>query len=411
LKRLDESVRTQLGEILVRHGRLPLTDAKLCENLLKDYCPEHKEEIALLALAVKERIASDLLVSQDGLHRDLLRTLLVKRLRKARSLHEGDARWAVDSWAAAIRALAKAEPQISSDLPQLSNSNPSNPRINFGVIDQSAKAVRSLAISGDTIAAGGDDGIVRFLQPNAPAILRNYDAPVSSLAFSPNGVLVAAASGTRVEIIDLQSGEMTLLGQIGKQPSLVFSPGGKSLAAASTDSPCEINVWNLQTGGMRVLKGAWKGPSSISFSPDGKTIAAAGSDLSNASIRLWDVETATARIVGSGSRQITSVAFLPDGKRAVSGSWDETIRIWNIQTGEARILAENCSCISHVAISSDGERIAASSLDGRIRVWDLQTGRSRTIGECYGVNAIAFSGAVVTGSEDGTVRMWDADRF
>jgi WD40 repeat protein len=237
LKRLDESVRTQLGEILVRHGRLPLTDAKLCENLLKDYCPEHKEEIALLALAVKERIASDLLVSQDGLHRDLLRTLLVKRLRKARSLHEGDARWAVDSWAAAIRALAKAEPQISSDLPQLSNSNPSNPWTNFGVIDQSAKAVRSLAISGDTIAAGGDDGIVRFLQPNAPAILRNYDAPVSSLAFSPNGVLVAVASGTRVEIIDLQSGEMTLLGQIGNS-----LPLSSHRAARASPQPVRIRL-------------------------------------------------------------------------------------------------------------------------------------------------------------------------
>ena len=103
MKRFDESVPQQLGEILIKHGRLPLTDAKLCENLLKDYCPEHKEEIALLALAVKERIASDLLTSQDGLDRGLLRSLLVKRLRNAASLHEGDARWAV--WK---RRLARA---------------------------------------------------------------------------------------------------------------------------------------------------------------------------------------------------------------------------------------------------------------------------------------------------------------
>ena len=108
MKRFDESVPQQLGEILIKHGRRPLTDAKLCENLLKDYCPEHKEEIALLVLAVKERIASDLVVSQDGLHRDLLRALLVKRLRKAHSLNEGDARWAIESWGIAIRAFAKS---------------------------------------------------------------------------------------------------------------------------------------------------------------------------------------------------------------------------------------------------------------------------------------------------------------
>ena len=82
MKRLDESVPQQLGEILIKHGHALLTDPKLCENLLKDYCAPYKEEIALLVLAVRDRVASDLLVSQDGLDRDLLRALLVKRLRK-----------------------------------------------------------------------------------------------------------------------------------------------------------------------------------------------------------------------------------------------------------------------------------------------------------------------------------------
>jgi WD40 repeat protein len=414
LKRFDESVPVQLGEILIRHGRSPLTDAKLCENLLKDYCPEHKEAIALLALAVRERIASDLLVSQDGLDRGLLRALLVKRLRKAGSLNEGDARWAVESWGTAIRALARAESGSAppnTDLPPIINPDSSNPWSKHGLILQCSTALRSLAISGDTIVAGADDGTIHLLKPNASTILKKSNAPVSALAFSPNDVLIASASGTRIEIIDLQSGESTFLGQIGKQPSLVFSPGGKSLAAASSDSPSEINVWNLQTGGMRVLKGAWKGPASISFSPDGNTIAAADSDLSNPSIRLWDVETGTARVLGCSTRQITSVAFLGDGKWIASGSWDETVRLWNVQTGETRILGENCSCISHIAISSDGERIAASSLDGRIRVWDIQTGRSRTVGQCHGVTAIGFTTVVITGSEDGALRVWDTDRF
>jgi WD40 repeat protein len=409
LKRFDESLPFQLGEILIRHGRSPLTDAKLCENLLKDYVPEHKEAIALLALAVRERIASDLFLSQDGLDRGLLRALLVKRLRKAGSLNEGDARWAVESWGTAIRAFTRADSKDLTDPidpTRAAEPNSSNPWPTFGVIERSSKPVRSLATYRDTIVFGGDNGTIQQLQPNASSTLKQYDAPVSALAFSPNGVLIASASGTQIEIIDLQSGEATLLGQIGKQPSLVFSPGGKSLAAASIDSPCEIQVWNLQTGGMRMLKGAWKGPASISFSHDGKTIAAADSDLSNPSIRLWDVETGIACVLGRSTRQITSVVFLPDGKRVASGSWDETVRIWNVQTGEARTLGENCSCISHVAVSTDGSRIVASSLDSRIRVWDLETGRSRTIGECYGVTAMAFTTPVITAGEDGTVRLW-----
>ena len=119
MKRFDENVPRQLGEILINHGRSPLSDAKLCENLLKDYCPEHKEEIALLSLAVKERIPSDLLLSQDGLQRDLLRALLVKRLRKGRALSEGDARWVVESWSIAVRALARAEAKSSPQVAEV----------------------------------------------------------------------------------------------------------------------------------------------------------------------------------------------------------------------------------------------------------------------------------------------------
>jgi WD40 repeat protein len=414
LKQFDESVPQTLGEILIRHGRTPLTDAKLCENLLKDYCGAFKEEISLLVLAVRERVASDLLVSQDGLQRDLLRGLLVKRLRKGRTLNEGDARWAVDSWARAIRAFSRSESKSSTnDLPPISDVNPSRPWPQSGLIKQFAKAVRAIAVStsSELIVSGGDDGIIRLLQPDAISTLKQCDAPVSALAFSPNGVLIAAVSGRSIEIVDLHSGEVKVLGQIGKQPSLVFSPGGKSLALASADAHCEIQVWNLQTGQMRVLKGAWSGPRSIAFSPDGHQIAAADSDLSNPSIRLWDLETGTMRVLGGSTRQITSIAFLSDGTELASGSWDETVRLWNIRTGEARILGENCSCVCRMAISMQSDKLAAYSLDGRIRIWDLETSRSRTIGECSGVNALSFltDNRLITGSDDGALRLWSTN--
>ena len=371
MKQFDESVPQTLGEILIKHGYAPLTDAKLCENFLKDYCGAFKEEISLLVLAVKERVASDLLVSHDGLQRDLLRALLVKRLRKGRTLNEGDARWAVDSWARALRAVSRSESKLSTpdaDPRKIRNPDRSNPWPRFGLLERFSKPVRSIAVSpiSEMIVTGGDDGTIRLLQPQSATVLKECAAPVSALAFSPNGVLIAAASGSSIEIVDLHSGEAKLLGQIGKQPSLVFSPGGKSLASTSANAHCEIQVWNLQTGQMRVLKGEWSGPRSIAFSPDGGQIAAADSDLSNPSIRIWDLETGTMRIVGGSSRQITSIAFLT-GRELASGSWDETVRLWNVRTGEARILGENCSCVCRIAISMQSDRLAAYSLDSRIR--------------------------------------------
>jgi len=427
LKPLDEVVTQKLSEILTRHGRSPLTDAKLCENLLKDYCGEYKEEIALLVFAVRERIPSDLLASHDGLPRDLLRSLLVKRLRKDRVVSEGAARWIVDSWWQAVRSLLREEArqEDASTLPldsvPLTIRSSLQQPILFGVLAQSQKAIRTVACSpfGDDIAFAGDDGFIHLcnFHSRETRVLGAAEGPVSSVAYSPNGVLIASANEGReqgrssVRVWDLRSGEMLDLGECGEQsPSIAFSPGGKSLACASAESTGVLRVWNLQTGQMRVLKDR-AGSSSISFSPDGKSIAAADAARMNPAIRMWDLETGMARTIGSSRRQITSVAFSADGKSVASGSWDETLTLWDVQTGQARVLGKNCSCICCLAFSPDGEKIAACSLDGRIRVWNLKTTRSRTIGTCDNVNAVSFhagSKVLVTGSADGTVRLWNA---
>lgn len=425
MKHLDEFVTQKLSEILSKHGQSSLTDARLCENLLKDYCGEYKDEISLLVSAVKERIAIDLLVSHDGLPRNLLRDLLIKRLRKNRSLSEGEARWAVDSWSQAIRALVRAETKATAE-ESISVSSahrdeaPHSLALRFGVLGRCAKAIRSVDFSpfGDSVASGDEAGAIRLwnVHTGDMRILVEGPAPVSSVTFSPNGVLLASAGEGEVSttagirVWDLQSGEPLYLGASGKRsPTVVFSPGGRRLASGSAESS-GVRVWNLQTGQVRTLKGSWGGPVSISFSPDGRWIAAADSDLTNPAVRLWDLETGTARVLGHCNRQITSVAFSPDGQSVASGSWDEMVRLWNVRTGEARVLAKNCSCICCLAFSPTGEKVAACSLDSRIRVWDTATARSRTVGLCDSVNSVAFSTdgkALVTGSADGTVRLWN----
>src|SRR5262249_20175419 len=187
-------------------------------------------------------------------------------------------------------------------------------------------------------------------------VLGAVEGPVSSLAYSPNGVLIATANEGTVEkrssvrVWDLRSGELVDLGECGEQsPTLAFSPGGKSLACASAEIAGVLRVWNLQTGQMRVLKDPAGGSSSISFSPDGKLIAAADATRINPAIRLWDLESGTSLNLGSSRRQITSLAFSADGKSIASGSWDETLCLWDVHTGQARVLGKNCSCICCLA--------------------------------------------------------------
>lgn len=432
---MNELVRQRLREIVVRHGLPPLSDPRLCESLLKDYCGRYKKEIFVLVCAVREQVAADLLTSQDGLPREMLHALLIKRLQNNLALTEEASRWAVESWSQALDGLpadgaqglspGRREPDELS-LPSKADEghvSSFSPVLKFEgeVIGRCEKAVRSVACApdGESVVCGGDDAAIRLwrFDTGRMQIVGRCAGAVTSVAFSPDGACVAAASegnargpGPLVHIRELQTGEVSELGECGgRSPQLAYSPGGHSLAAASSETENSLRVWNLRTGHTRVFRGEAGGLSSVSFSPVAGSVAAGESGPGRAALRLYDLDSDRPRVLGHCDRRITSVAFSPDGKHLATGSWDETVRLWDVQTGQARVLGKNCSRVNCVAFSRGGEQVVACSLDGRIRVWNVRTAKSRAVGEWHGINSAAFSAdgrSIIAGSQDGTLRLW-----
>jgi WD40 repeat protein len=77
------------------------------------------------------------------------------------------------------------------------------------------------------------------------------------------------------------------------------------------------------------------------------------------------------------------------------------------------ILYGHTSGVSSVALSSDGSRIVSGSDDRTVRIWDAASGTvQHTLeGHTYRVTSVAFSSdglRIVSGSADETVRIWDA---
>ena len=135
------------------------------------------------------------------------------------------------------------------------------------------------------------------------AVLEDKDGAVGSVAFSPNGKILAIGDedGT-VRLWDLVTGRQLgspLNSKDGPVGSVAFSPDGKTLAVGVQDDDGTAAVWLWDVATRRQIGKALRvgtGPGSVAFSPDGKTLAIAAGIVtvdgsSGNSAQLWDVAT------------------------------------------------------------------------------------------------------------------------
>jgi WD40 repeat protein len=107
--------------------------------------------------------------------------------------------------------------------------------------------------------------------------------------------------------------------------SLAFSPDGKLVAAADREGT--IYIWNRASGKrMRPLVGHIGPVLALAFSPDSRTLASGGADRT---VRLWNPGVDQEEATLTGHRGLVySAAFSPDGTLLASGSLDGTVRLW-----------------------------------------------------------------------------------
>ena len=297
--------------------------------------------------------------------------------------------------------------------------------------NESSKRVSSIAFSpdGQLLASGSaDDGTIKLWDVETGQNIATFTEkpqPRSSMlcvVFSPDGTKLAVGSVAGIKLLKVPTGEHIYTQQhidFGKLEfparifSVAFSPDGTKLASASWDG---VKLWEVETGqNITTLRGHTRVVSSVAFSPDGLTFASDSVD----GVQVWEAATGGHITTLAGPPNfVTSIAYSPDGTRIATGSADarkaeHTVKLWDVETEEnIATLQGHTDLVTTIAYSRDGTLLASGSQDQTVKLWDVETGHNIATlkGHEKRVFSIAFSPdgtKLASGSEDTSIRLWE----
>jgi WD40 repeat protein len=254
--------------------------------------------------------------------------------------------------------------------------------------------------------------------PGEPRVLRGHDEGIRSLAFSRAGHVLASGS---------EDGSVGLW--IAAEADL-NGPACSAIAPVSTESaqPAQTGCVGLWIGSKRpavvtILGRTTEWVYGVAFSGGSEQVFA--STHAGGTIRLWDLGQ-TGRspdFLFGHAKYIRALDFNPaaTAPQLASTAEDGSLRLWTIEPSGARqrlvevVPGETGLKVNSVSFNCDGTHLATGSEDGTVRLWD-PAAEAPTPAELAdyrdGAVAVAFSPTqdlLVTGSAAATVQIWDPD--
>jgi WD40 repeat protein len=171
-------------------------------------------------------------------------------------------------------------------------------------------------------------------------LLYRLDEHIDTLVFSPTGQCMAGVCCENVHVWNSQTGAeiVCLRGHKGSIYTIAFSPNGRLIASISNDN--SVRIWDSENGNeINRSENIVTRGNSIAFSPDGKRLAF---EISDSIVKIWDTFTnteLTCSIIYKYyplflSVRNTKLAFSSDGRRIAYISDDDKVRVWDSMTGD-----------------------------------------------------------------------------
>jgi WD40 repeat protein len=274
------------------------------------------------------------------------------------------------------------------------------------------------------LATSGSDGAIRIwdlASQRRVQILRSdlhqragHDALALSLAFSPDGQLIASGHvDGAVHLWHLESGEEypVRLKHESIVGALAFSPDGQTLASGGMDS--NLKLWNVEAAvageARRDLHRQPSGVTSVAYAGGGAWVV---TGHGNRVLRVSD--TKTGRLVATlrgPEGQVHLLCLAPDGKRLAVGSQDRTVRFFDLDARvQIFVLPPQRKPTSSLSFFGDGSHFATVAQDNAVQLWD--TDKHSSLASLWGPADESFASVALFGDQiavalsDGRIRLW-----
>lgn len=322
-------------------------------------------------------------------------------------------------------------------------------------------SVQDLAFTpdGSRLLSAGSDRTLRLwdLSSGQERLqLDGHSDVVTAMAFSPDGATLATVGCDQtIRLWEVGSWTMrtVLRGHLDEVHDVTFAPDGNTLVTACKDGT--VKLWDAQAPPERPF--SWPVPADVRLVVLAADAGAAGLVRADGSFALLDTMTWQERIVppfvlptsnslaialdprasclvastdagplktwhlpgrieGASfvghTGRVEALAFSADGRWLASAGIDHTLRLWQTETrSEVVRFPHEQAQVTSLVLSDDGALLGVTYSNDESEIWERHTARQRARlaphKMRYQISFLHHSSSCITGSYDGTVKVWD----
>jgi WD40 repeat protein len=262
------------------------------------------------------------------------------------------------------------------------------------------RVVNSVAYSPDGMRIAADvEGFVYLWDAETGELVFAVDSGPGVRVWNPGHDLTFSADGRRIAVSSYRSGAIIIDTETGERlvsiddyvtsarvADIAFSPDGSRLLLTLADG--NVGLYDaidgrFLTGFKSTIQKDINLPdvNSVAFSPDGSKVAAGGNywprrGPSEGFAAIWDINSGQEHLVVTGhATPVQHVVFSMDNTRIMTVGYAEA-RIWDTRSGAALVIPQHdCSGIVDAAFIHDGSHIAIACEDGTVHHCDTTSGQ------------------------------------